>query len=294
MNAAFGRLRSRLWRYGERRIDRLPKAVQLRASEYGRTVRSALEILLPEYSAPQREAILCGVVRYRFLNRGIQILHTSAPRLAGAAVRFIPAEASPSVRAAMRDVTAPLLILSAHFGPLFLQALALRRFVHGRRVIIVLGEQALYLHKIVPFVRRLGYEPVLADRHLLTNLRRALRDDPRTAVMIAFDDMHRGRRVVPFLGSAIATTNAIGLLADIGGARAVSSFWEWSDGRPRLVLAGPYAVDRTLPPGERRRRFLDQFYAILEAKVAAFPEQWSGWQYVMSSVSDVPLRRAAS
>ena len=287
-------MRSRLRRYGERLVDRLPKAVQLRAGEYGRAVRLAIEILLPERSAEQREAILRGVVRYRFLNRGIQILHTSAPRLAGIAARFIPVEASPSVRTAMRDTTAPLLIVSAHFGPLFLQALTLRRFVRGRRVIIVLRERALYLHKIVPFVRRLGYEPVLADRHLLTHLRRALQDDPRTAVMIAFDDMRRGRRVVPLLGSAIATTNATGLLADIGSARVVSSFWEWNNGPARLVLAGPYAVDCTLPPGERRRRFLDQFYAILEAKIAAFPEQWSGWQYVLPCLIDEPLNGASS
>ncbi len=266
----------------EQLVDLFPKAAGLRRSVYGRNTRAGIDLLLADRPADQRERILAGVVRHRLLNRSIFCAYSALPHLARRFAQLVPI-VGPH-RASMRDTSVPLIIATGHFGPLFFAIAALERMLRGRRVIVILREGALYLRKALPLLDSLGFDYVVDSHDCVRYLVRTLREDTRTVVLFAFDNPFRGRRNVPFLSSTIATSTVIARLADLGGAKIVTSFWLWQNALPRIVFDHAIDVERSLEPVERRKRIVDALYRVLEYQVFTSPEQWSGWDYVTANV----------
>ena len=235
-------------------------------------------MLLADRSAAEREGIVAGVVRHRLVNRTISYAHSALPRTAKYLASLVPIVGTHYTL--MRDTSAPLIIATGHFGPLFFAIAALERMLRGRRVIVVLREGALYLQTALPLLDALGFDYVAESDDCLRTLVRALREDSRTVVLFAFDNPSRGRRQVAFLSSAIATSTAIAHLADLGGAKIVTAFWLWRNMQPRIAFDCVFEAKRSLNPGERRKSIIDALYRVLESHVATSPEQWSSWDYV--------------
>ena len=262
----------------ERLVNLLPKAVQLRRSSYGRKTRAGVDLLLADRTASERERIVAGVIRHRLVNRTIFYLHSALPRFAKRLAGLIPIVGTHY--RLMCDASAPLIIATGHFGPLFFAIIALESMLHGRRVIVVLREGALYLREALPLLDALGFDYVVDSHDCLRRLVRALREDSRTVVMFAFDNPARGRRHVSFLNSTLPTSTLIAYLADLGGAKIVTSFWLWQNMRPRIAFDHAFEVKQSLNPSERRKNIIEGLYRVLESHVSASPEQWSGWDYV--------------
>lgn len=166
--------------------------------------------------------------------------------------------------------------------------------LRGRRAIVVLREGALYLRRIVPLLDRLGFEHVIDSEHSIRRLLNALRDDPATVVLFAFDSPTRGRRKVGFLGQTITTSSSIAYLADVGNARIVTMFWLWRNAKPRMAFDDEFEIDRSRDRLERRQRVVERLYAALEAHVLQSPEQWSGWDYIVPLIEAKPNGNAAA
>ncbi len=266
-------------------IERLPKFVELRDGVYGRNTRLGIDALLPHAPPARRQRVLAGVVRHRLINRTIFRTHAALPHAARRLAALVPI--TGPYASAMSDASAPLIIATGHFGPLFFALAALERRLRSRRVVVVLREGALYLRDVVPLLDALGFDYIVESYGWMRGLVRAMREDPRTVVFFAFDNPSpgRGRRQVPFLATTVATSTAIARLADLGEAKIVTTFWLWRSWRPRLAFDLSLHVDRQLDVSERRQRIVDELYRSLESQVSHTPEQWSGWDYVAAGIA---------
>jgi len=266
-------------------VDRLPKSKRLAQGEYGATIRKAIERLLPNVLGDEREAIVRGAVRHKLAERAIFHFHMTLPSVAALIARFVPLRASLEIEALFKS-DEPVVIGSAHFGPLFFELLVLRRLLRDRHMVVVLRQRAFYLRKAIPFLQRFGVEIVFDTSLALRALARTLKTRPRAAVLFMFDHTHEGRRVVQFLAGHIRTCNGAGLIADVGDARVVAATWRWDGLAPHVDLSGPYATDRTLPLVARRERLLDRLNGLLQSLIQTTPEQWSGWDSVGLKIVD--------
>ncbi len=253
-------------------VDQLPESRRLAPGEYGTHTRKAIERLLPHVSAEEREAIVRSAVRHRLGERVIFHFHSILPSVAGLVARLVPLRSSRNIKS-LFESNAPVVIGSAHFGPLFFELLVLRRLTRERHVVVVLRQGAFYLRQVIPLLQRFGFEIAFDSPDSVRVLLRTLKARPRTVVMFMFDHTHDGRRIVPFLAAHITACNGTGLIADAGEARVVTAIWRWDGLIPHVDLGGPYLIDRSLPLTVRRQKLLDELNELLQNLVRAIPEQ---------------------
>lgn len=249
----------------------------------GRRKRAGLGRAFPTSSDAQLDRVFARLLSSDFVNRVVFRFHNAFPQLAALAARGIRVTRNPAVDALIASDD-PMILAGGHLGPVFFQVLVLRLLLRGRTVYTLHAERGSNGPACVAFMRRVGVIPVLDDPMATRTLLKALRGNDRPAVIVAFDHLAVGSRMIPFLGTTIPVSDGVAYLTDSTGAPVVTTIARFERGPMQVVLGGPFRIDASLPVQARREEFVDALYRILEGYVAAAPEQWSEWQYLAPEV----------
>jgi len=259
-------------------------AVRRRAStQWGRRVKAGLGRAFPEWSPERLTTEYRRLASSEFANRVIFRFHNRFPKAASFVARFVPVMKSAAFDELL-STGRPLIIAASHLGPVFFVLLVARLAFRDRIVYCLHAERAANGPLVEKFMHAIDVVPVLDEPMAMRQFIRALHDEPRTVVVVAFDHLAAGNRRTPFLATEIPASDGIGYLAEQSEAVVATLMVRFERGRLRLVFDGPVNLDKTLPRGIRRRELVDRLHRILAPYVAAAPDQWSEWAYVALDV----------
>jgi lauroyl/myristoyl acyltransferase len=260
-------------------VDRLPRIRELAASEYYADVLRGAKQLFPDREEAEYATIVRGVLRHRAFNRAIHRFQTRFPGFALVVARFIPTTVSAEVAALVRG-DRPILVAGPHIGSVFFVLTVLLRVLRGRSVYVLHSSATRFSQTNAAYLRRIGVTSVLQDQNSLRILARALRNERRCTVVIAFDHLADGRRTIEIFQTQLAVSYGTAYLADVTEAAVIVACWQFADYWPRVVFEGPYEIDRILGRAERHAQLMSRLFAFLEGVVQKSPEQWTQWQFV--------------
>lgn len=262
---------------------RLPSNRRLAGSQMGRRKRAGLDRAFPAWSEARRDRVFVRLLSCDFVNRVVFRFHNAFPRLATIVARAVRVSRNRAIDELIAS-DSPMIVAGGHLGPVFFQVLVLRLILTGRTVYTLHAERGSHRSACVAFMRKIGIEPVLDDPMATRTLLKALRSDARPAIIVAFDHLAVGTRMIPFLGTEVPVSDGVAYLADQTDTPVVTAISTYDRGFLSMVLEGPFRIDRSLPAQARREAFVDGLYRILERYVSAAPEQWSEWQYLAPDV----------
>lgn len=236
-------------------------------------VEAAIARVFPDLAAAQRAALVRAVGRRRVLDRLLNAAAVFCPPLGRLAARFVAVEGGASLAPAGR----PLIVVSAHIGPIFVLMCVVRRCLHGRRVILVHAQDDPHFALVLRFVESLGFISAIRGAGSSRKLLRAMRADPEVVVVTAFDSVIQPNRTVAFMGRTVVASSGVAALADLGAADVVPFFWVWGRRRPRVVFEPPLRIARSLPLHQRRAALTAALFAAASARIRAQPAAWNSW-----------------
>lgn len=249
----------------------------------GRRKRAGLGRAFPHWSEAKRDRVFAHLLSCDFVNRVVFRFHNAFPQLATLVARCVRVPRNRAIDELFAS-DSPLIVAGGHLGPVFFQVLVVRLLLGGRKVYTMHAERTSNGPACIAFMRSIGVEPVLDDPMATRTLLKALRSDARPAVIVAFDHLAVGSRMIPFLGTTIPVSDGVAYLADRAGVPVVTAISKYDRGLLQLVLEGPFRIDASLPVQTRREEFVNSLYRLLERYVTAAPEQWSEWQYLALDV----------
>lgn len=254
-------------------IDRLPRLRNVIASDYGATILRRIERAFPDLAPARHAEIRRAYFRHRLANGLAYRLTLRFPAFAAMVARCIPVRGREHLDRA-NSGSEPVVIASAHFGPVYFHLLIIARLLSGRRLYVIYASSGPDAARNAAFLRSRGLIPVPNDASGLRALIGALDSAGRIAILIAFDLQNNSRRRLPFLGTALPVSGGLGFLADIGGGPIIPWFWQCRNWKPSVWVGEACYADDRLGPAQRRGAIVETFHRLLEARVAQHPEQW--------------------
>lgn len=246
----------------------LAQVLRVAAPRLGRVARRNLAFALPDFTEPERQAILRGV--YRSLARLVlsvaRFPHLSRDNI-HQWIRYDGLEHFEKALECRRGV----LVLTAHLGNWELSALA--HGLYGRPMhILVRPLDNPYLDRLVRRYRTLSGNRIIEKTDSPRRILEALKANHAVGMLVDQNATPDGGVFVDFFGKKACASTGLTKIALRTGAPVVPGFALWDEEQRRYVLRfwPPVELDTTADLQANTQRL----HTALEAIIRQYPDQW--------------------